>query len=322
MYKYKFLSSLCLLLLLNTTPTLAANEFNVHYSSDLRIGNTFQWRVDNISFHYSIDNDEVIPTNVLYSEEVYQSGILYFPLDTGVPAEINGSIYELTVNEDIDLVSSFVQIILSFDYSVTLDNIVLSKNIAGLDVSKPLFNFFSQPSSVVFENDTRIGYFEFLGFGSISYEESLDNIYNSLGFYPTRISQLSSFISDGVYIENERTADCIAEGNQPQTCDSVDKFVEYTTVTRSYDVISGKLLKYDYTEDRTYDPTDRLYPSTIVYNLTNIDPTTGSGPEIPIVNINEDSFLDIPSSVLYISIFIVVAFIAVIGFLKFGKKSI
>lgn len=322
MYNHKFLTSLCLLLLLNTSPSLAADEFDVHYSSDLRIGSTFQWRVDNISFHYLIDNDEVSPTNVLYSEEVYQSGILYFPIDTGVPAEVNGSIYELMINEDIDLVSSFDQLIYSFDYSVTLDDVELSKTIAGLDVSKPLFNFFTQPSEVVFENDSRFGYFEFLGFGSISYEESLDNIYNRLGFYPTRISQLSSFISNGIFVEIERTADCIAEGNQPETCDNVDKFVEYTTVTRSYDVISGKLLKYDYSEDRTHDPTDRLYPSTIVYNLTNIDPTTGSGPEIPVVVLDEDSFLDIPSPVLYISIFIVVVFMAVIGFLKFGKKSI
>ncbi|MCE7737289.1 MAG: hypothetical protein GPJ54_20540 [Candidatus Heimdallarchaeota archaeon] len=321
MYKHKFLTSLCLLLLLNTNPTLAAEEFDVHYSADLRIGSSFQWRVDNFAFHYSIDTDEISPTNVLYSEEVYQSGILYFPVDTGVPAEVNGSIFELTVNEDIDLVSSFDQIIFSFDYSVTLDDVVLPKIVAGLDVSKPLFNFFMQPSSVVFENESRFDYFEFLGFGSVSYEESLDNIFNRLGFYPTRISQLSSFVSNGIFVEHERTADCIAEGNQPQTCDNVDKFVEITTVTRTYDVTSGKLLKYDYTEDRRHDPTDRLYPSTVMYNLTNIDPTTGSGPEIPVLTIDEDS-LDIPQAALYASVIIVVVFIAVIGYLKYGKKSI
>ncbi|MFV2014704.1 MAG: hypothetical protein ACC656_04710 [Candidatus Heimdallarchaeota archaeon] len=322
MYKHRLLSSISLFLLLNINTAIAVEEYNFQYSEDLRIGNTFQWRVDNIIFKFFIDNVAIDPTNVLYSEEVHQSGIIYFPDSTGIPAETNGSIYELTINQDIDLVSSFDFLITSFDFTIKLDNEVLPQSIDGLDRSKPLFNFFMKPSAVVYDNSTRINYFESLGSGSISYEETLNNNYNSRGFYPSRITQLSSFIRDGVYVEQKRTADCIEENNQAQTCDSLASFVEFRTVTRSYDTISGKLLKYDYTENRSFDPSDRLYPSNVAFNLTNIDATTGSGPEIPVVIPDDEFSVDIPQSILYLSAFIVIAFVIVIAALKFSKKNI
>lgn len=322
MYKLKLLTSICMILLINTNPVIAADEFSFHYSADLRTNTTFQWRVDNFIFNYFTDNVAVDPTNLLVSEEVYQSGIIYFPDASGVPAETNGSIYQLTVNEDIDLVESFDQIILSFDYIVTLDNTAILQTIDGLDISKPLFNFFNLPSEVVYENETRLDYFDFISKGSSSYEESLTNNYNRLGFYPSRISELASFVDNGLYVEIEKTADCIADGVQSQTCDGLDSFIEYQTVARYYDTTSGKLLKYDYSENRTFDSNDRLYPSVVIYNLTNIDPTSGSGPEIPDIAIDEDSLLDIPQSAIIISAIIVGVFVVILGIVRLNKKGI